>query len=306
MVSFTMKKYLMSFRRMWILTLLVIGCANTDDEKVIASLVGPGPDLVVTDVVDPPACAVLGQTVSLTEIVQNIGDTTAGPSFTKFYLSTNGTAAQYWMGARPVPSLAATATDTGTISGMFAAGTPSGTYRLLACADRGPGKGGGISQVAESNESNNCRASTGAVFVTGPDLVTSNVSSSPSVIDPMTGTLTVTDTVTNQGTAPAGSSTTRWYLSTDQTKSPGDGYIRNCVDGNPVPGRNVNALSNGEASTGSGSTAPLCVRDAAGLHPPAPGVYYVIACADENTQVAETIELLANQCAAASNTLTVL
>ena len=39
------------------------------------------------------------------------------------------------------------------------AGTPAGTYRLLACADD-------RQVVAESNETNNCRASTTTVKVT--------------------------------------------------------------------------------------------------------------------------------------------
>ena len=287
---------------------LVVGCTDNEDthENVITSALAPGPDLVVTNTVDPPACAVLNQTFSLTETVQNVGDMTAGASFTKFYLSANGTTPQYWMGARAVPSLDASMTDTGTITGVVAGGTPSGLYRLLACADRGPGNAGGFSQVPESNENNNCRASVNAVFVTGPDLVTSNVSSSPASINPLTGTLTVTDTVTNQGNAPAGSSITRWYLSTDRVRNAGDAFIRNCNDGGPIPGRNIPARTNGASHTGSSSTSPLCVRDAAGLHPPAPGVYYVISCADETSQVVETVETLTSQCSAATNTLTVL
>jgi hypothetical protein len=58
-----------------------------------------------------------------------------------------------------VPSLAAGATSSGTVSVMVSSGIATGTYYLLACADD--------TLVPETNEGNNCKASTGQVTV-GP------------------------------------------------------------------------------------------------------------------------------------------
>ena len=58
-----------------------------------------------------------------------------------------------------MPQLGAGATSRGTVTVTIPAGTPAGTYRLLACADD-------RRVVAESNETNNCRASTTTVKVT--------------------------------------------------------------------------------------------------------------------------------------------
>ena len=61
-------------------------------------------------------------------------------------------------GARVVPPLAAGASSTGSKTVIVKLTTQPGTYFLLACAD-------GAKKVAESNEGNNCRASTTQVIV---------------------------------------------------------------------------------------------------------------------------------------------
>jgi subtilase family serine protease len=305
-----------SFKFLVSAVLLMVGCidnaVDTDDDAgadeatdiALVEPVGPLPDLVVTTVGNPPASAVLGQTFSVSETVKNQGTADAGTTFTKYYLSSNGHTPLYLLGNRSVAALTVGSMNSGSATATVPNEVPVGSYFLVACADSGPGTGPRVSQVAESDESNNCTGSAMTVAVTGPDLTESNVTASPSTIDPTTGTLTVSDTVNNIGGVSAGASVTRWWLSTDNVKSANDAFIRNCTEGNAVPGRDVGTINAGGNNAGQATTTPLCVRDASGLHFPANGTYYVIACADTTNLVGETNEN--NNCAASSTTIQVL
>jgi hypothetical protein len=285
--------------------LLVVGCLDGSDLAVghatgaITSL----PDLIESTVGDPPAAAVLGGTFTASDTVTNQGTADAGASFTKYYLTSNGTSASYLLGERAVGAITAGSTDSGSATVTIPGAVPEGSYQVLACADAGSGTGGMVSQVDESDETNNCTASAGSVMISGPNLIESNVTASPAMFDLSTSTLTVADTVQNIGTGSAAASVSRWWLSTDAVKDPNDAFIRNCTNGGPIPGRNVGAIGGGASDSGQSTTTPLCVRDAAGLHPPAPGTYYVIVCADATNLVAETNE--GDQCATSSNTIQV-
>jgi hypothetical protein len=57
-----------------------------------------------------------------------------------------------------VPALAVGAASTGSLTVIVPAGTPRGTYFLLACADH-------AGAVAESGETNNCRAAAASLTV---------------------------------------------------------------------------------------------------------------------------------------------
>ena len=119
-----------------------------------------GADLIETAVSSPPATAVSGGSFSVTDTVKNQGNASATASTTRYYLSTDGKAKnQLLTGSRPILSLAAGATNMGATAVTIPSSMTAGTYFLLACAD-----GAGI--VAESNETNNCMASTGTVQVT--------------------------------------------------------------------------------------------------------------------------------------------
>jgi subtilase family serine protease len=176
------------------------------------------------------------------------------------------------------------ASSTGTVSVTVPGATALGTYFLLACADD-------TGTQAESNEGNNCRASATTVQVQAggglPDLVVTALSNPPATA-PVGGIFSVTETTMNQG----GSATTvitktRYYLSTDTTKSSGDFRLRGA--------HSVPPLAAGASHT---KTRNVTIRSST-----APGVYFLLACADDRQVVAESNE--ANQCRASTTTITV-
>ncbi len=118
-------------------------------------------DLVVTAVSNPPASVRRAGHFTVTDTVVNRGGTAAGPSVTRYFLSADpvkSAADRALDHRRQVTGLAAGATSTGSVSVTVPPGIPRRTYFLLACADSGAG-------VAESSETNNCRAATTSVIV---------------------------------------------------------------------------------------------------------------------------------------------
>jgi subtilase family serine protease len=71
-----------------------------------------------------------------------------------------------------VPPLEIGADDEQVVSLTVPAGVPVGPYVVLACADR-------RNAVVELNDRNNCSASSGAVSVSGPDLIVEAMSERP-------------------------------------------------------------------------------------------------------------------------------
>src|SRR5262249_52915411 len=135
---------------------------------------------------------------------------------------------------------------------------------LLACADD-------ANAVAETNEANNCIASTATVTVTRPDLVEDAVSSPPASKQRGT-TFQVTDTTRNVGTVASAASTTRYYLGLNQVKSPGDVLL--------TGSRSVPSLAAAATSAGTVTvTIPASTM---------PNTYYLLACADGASAVPET------------------
>jgi subtilase family serine protease len=97
---------------------------------------------------------VAGSTVSVTDVVQNVGGDPAGASTTRFYLSANvlfDAGDTLLSGSRAVPALAAGASSTGTSMVTIPAGTPPGYYYLFALADAD-------GMVTEAVETNNAAA----------------------------------------------------------------------------------------------------------------------------------------------------
>jgi subtilase family serine protease/subtilisin family serine protease len=235
---------------------------SDEDNNVAVRALGLGPDLVV-GALSAPAAGGAGAPLTLTDTTTNQGAGAAAASTTRFYLSTDPTwdAADTPLGGRAVPALAAGASSAGSTTVTIPAGTAGGVYYLVARAD-----GDGV--VAEASEANNTRAVTVRI---GADLVISSLSVPGGA--GAGGTLTVTDTTRNQGGGTAGTSTTRFYLSTNVYWDAGD---------TAVGSRVVPALGAGEASTASTNvTIP-------GGTPA--GSYYIIAKADADGAVTEADE----------------
>jgi hypothetical protein len=121
----------------------------------------PQPDLVVSALRNPPATVTAGHSFTTSSITANIGSGNAPASTTRFYLSlapTRGSGSVLLTGSASIPALAPGAQSSQTTIVGVPSATTLGTYYLIACADD-------LHQVSESNESNNCRASTKQVKV---------------------------------------------------------------------------------------------------------------------------------------------
>jgi subtilase family serine protease len=239
-------------------------------------------DLLVVAVGNPPAAAPPGGSFAASDTVRNQGASAAAASKTRHYLSIdieNDAADTLLTGLRSVPTLAPGAQSAGTVTVTIPTTTPPGTYRLIACADD-------TVLVGEANETNNCSASAATVVVGRPDLVETAVTNPPAAIRAGMS-FTVTDTVRNQGVLTASGSTTRYYFSTDAEKSADDKLLTGT--------RGVPALAAGAVST---QTAPVTTPTTM-----PPGIYFLLACADDTKVVTEGDE--GNNCRASAATVTV-
>jgi subtilase family serine protease len=120
------------------------------------------PDLVENTVSAPPATKVRGTTFPVTDTVQNLGAVASAASTTRYYLSVDAVKSAgdtLLTGSRGVPVLAAGASHSGTVTVTIPVATPPNAYFLLACADA-------PNTVVETNEANNCTASSATVTVT--------------------------------------------------------------------------------------------------------------------------------------------
>jgi len=221
------------------------------------------PDLFVSSLT-APAAATAGSVISVTETTKNQGGAATG-STTRYYLSTNSTwdAADTPLGSRTVDLLAGGASSSATILLTIPANTAAGNLFLIARADAD-------GQLTESNETNNTKAAS--IHIGPPDLVVSSLGAPATAGAGLT--VTVTDTTHNQsGTGPAAASITRFYLSTDSTWDAGDAALGF---------RNVPALQPNDSS--SASTSLLIPAGTV------PGSYFIIARADADGVVPETLE----------------
>ena len=246
--------------------------AMADGEKVVvetseannkyARSLNVGPDLDIT-ALSAPAVAAAGQSIAVTDTAKNVGAEAAGPSQTRFYLSTNGTLepADALIGSRSVPTLAAGASSSGSANVTIPQGTTAGTWYIVAKAD-----GEGV--VSEAVETNNTYARTIKI---GPDLDITALSA-PAVAA-AGQTIVVTDTTKNQGGGESGPSVTQVFLSANGS-----------IDSSDIlaGSRSVPALAAGASSPGS---ITITIPEAT-----ATGTWYIIARADGEGVVSETSE----------------
>ncbi len=235
-----------------------------------------GPDLIESAVSTQTPVAGAGVMITVSDTASNQAGGDAAPSFTQYYLSTFTTkvaTSRLLSGNRSVPALASGGGSMGGANVTIPQDMATGSFFLLACADD-------TNLVFETNENNNCAASTAKVQV-GPDLIESAVSSQ-ALATGAGAMIMVSDTATNQGGGNAAASFTQYYLSTFTTKV----VTARLLNGN----RSVPALASGGISMGGANvTVPQDM---------ATGSYYLLACADDTNLVSETNEN--NDCAASS------
>ena len=240
------------------------------------------PDLVELSVSNPPAFGLPGASFAVTDSAKNNGAVTSKTSSTRYYASLDtvkSSGDKLMGGSRSVPALAAGATSTGTVNISFPSTTVLGTYHLLACADD-------TAFNVETDETNNCVASSATVIVTRPDLVETAVSNPPANAKPG-DTISITDTARNQGQVNAAASTTRYYVSVNGTKDSGDRQL--------TGSRSVPMLTPGATNTG---TKVVTIPSSTVL-----GTYFLLACADDPNGLIETND--ANNCIASAMTVNV-
>src|SRR5207249_335292 len=144
---------------------------------------------------NPPATVLDGSSFSVTDTVQNIGSAAAATSTTRNYIptTTSNTGARLLTGSRAVPSLAASATSSGTVTVTVSAGTAGGTYFLLACAVY-------TLVVPETNDFNYCKSSTNETTTLSLHVALPILTNPPATV--LDGSsFSVTDTVQNIGSA---------------------------------------------------------------------------------------------------------
>src|SRR5438445_783815 len=129
------------------------GEVPADFGSVLVNWTG-GPDLVIQLFIPPVINGGPGQSIPVTEITGNIGNTPAGPSVTGYFLASNPIPVpglDLLLDERPVPALnPGESSQSGGITLRLPDDLVPGTYFLGACADVD-------SAVAELNEENNCR-----------------------------------------------------------------------------------------------------------------------------------------------------
>ena len=243
--------------------------SNTaNDCTASAAFTVAGPDLIESSVTGPTT-GVAGGTISVSDTTTNQGAGAAGASYTMYYLSTDGKTQGAMLTYRSVAALATNASSSATTS-MTLPANVTGTNYVLVCAN------GGNSPIPETNTANDCTASA-AFMVAGADLIESSVTGPSTGV--AGGSISVTDTTTNQGGGAAGASYTMLYLSTDgKTK------------GAMLTYRSVVALAAGASSSATTSmTLPANVT----------GTNYVLVCANNGgTPIPETNT--ANDCTASA------
>ena len=118
--------------------------------------------MLASTVSAPSASRARGTTFAMTDTVRNAGAVASGPSATRYYLSLDAVKSAgdiLLTGNRAVPGLAAGGSHSGGVTVTVTTATPLNTYFVLACPD-------GASAVPETDETNNCTASSTAVTIT--------------------------------------------------------------------------------------------------------------------------------------------
>ena len=215
------------------------------------------PDLVVEAPTVSSSAPAAGASFTLSATVRNVGNGHSWSTTVRYYRSSDPTitTADAAVGSDPVPYLDALRSARGSI-GLIAPATP-GTYYYGACVD---------TDGTESDTTNNCSS---AVAVTvAPDLVVDAPTVSE-IAQAAGANLALSATVRNEGNSASGSSTLRFYRSSDSTITTAD----TAVGADPVSGLDASQSADGSVSLAAPST---------------PGPHYYGACVDSVSGEADT------------------
>ncbi len=230
----------------------------------------PLPDLAPSAVSFSPASVESGQAITVSDTVVNLGLGDAGSFQVGIYLSTDPqiTSGDTLIGLRSVPSLAASELSFLSAPLTVPASLAAGTWYVGSLADVGGTR-------METDEFNNSLVASGELFVTNPprpDLVVTQLEFTPFQVD-AGQSITVTESVINQGLVSAGPFRVGIYLSEDSDVTTEDHL---------VGFRSIAGLDVGASSLAS---APLSIPSDVGG-----GVFHVGAIADHELNVAEENE----------------
>jgi subtilase family serine protease len=221
--------------------------------------------------------------LSVTDTVQNQGAVATPIGFrVGFYLHPHLGADVVIITNRPVAALAAGSSNTGTTNLIVPASTPPNDYYVCAKADS-------LSQVAETDETNNTLCTGTLVTVPQPDLTVTAVSTTATTVK-AGGTITVSNSIKNIGGSKAGSSVVAFHLSTDTTFGGVDDVASTTT--RTIASLAINATSTASTGTKVPASTPA-------------GIYYVCVQADKNNSVAEVDETNNDRCTMTTITVTV-
>lgn len=246
----------------------VIESNETNNSRCTATAIQVAPADLIMTAVSGPTSAVTGTSMVIANTVSNQGVAKTGSFTVGLYISSDAavTTADLRVGTRSVSSLLPGASSSASTAVTLPSSLAAGTYYVGAIADYTN------TVTAESNESNNALAGATMTISSGPDLVMTAVSGPASA--PRGTSITVSNSILNQGTGTAtNSSTVGIYLSTDAVITTADRRIGT---------RSIPALAVGVTSTASSAvTIPSTL---------AAGNYYIGVIADYSNTVKESVE----------------
>lgn len=246
----------------------------------------PLPDLAVGQLSFSPVTVDVGSLLEVSDSVSNIGIAASIATQSAIYLSSDAVVTEddLLIGTRAVPALGVGEDSSVSSSFVIPTGTPGGNYHVGVIVDR-------LGVVPELSEANNVFASSALVTVVVPplpDMAMTGFSFTPGVITAGAGgTLSITDTVVNQGVLSSGSFRVGLYLSTN-TAITGSDLL--------VGSRMITNLAPGESST---ATTPIPIQTTI-----PGGSWFVGAIADDLQAVTEAT--IGNNTIFAGNTLDVV
>jgi subtilase family serine protease len=229
----------------------------------------PAPDLIV-QYPSAPSSATQGASISVSCRVRNQGNASASSSYVKVYLAGGNTSRwiRTYLGQIYTSSISAGSYRTVSGNVTIPASAFTGNKYLVFVADAN-------SQINESDETNN--DTYRAITINqgnAPDLETRSVSiTSPGTVFPAGTTVTVSANIRNLGTANAGSTVVKYYLSQNTNYDSGDTYLASY---------NLSSLAAGSSQTFSKSItlSSTLIDDG----------YFILVRADANQQVDEADE----------------